>query len=270
TQTVPSWMLGVLAAIVPLVVILFTSIFVKRSVFDAHMSTLGLAVSLVFTLIFTQIVKIAVGSLRPDFLARCQPVWKYDDMLTVTMVDRCTGDAGDIKEGRKSFFSGHSSMAWSGLGFLAIYLAGRLNLDRKPLAPKYAVVTIPIVVALLISISRVDDYWHRWEDVVVGAVVGATISAWSYSYHCTIAESVVTGDDRSASGIDDTHSSQHRGSTLTQEGSHERLRPGARVSSHRQSTGDVNIAVDDESQTAGGNIRQNNRLEQRNGSFFRS
>ncbi|KAI8824203.1 phosphatidic acid phosphatase type 2/haloperoxidase [Fimicolochytrium jonesii] len=201
TQTVPTWLLAVLAIVLPLVVILVTSLVIKRSVFDAHMSALGLCVSLIFTLIFTQIVKISVGSLRPDFLARCIPTWQTDELLKVTTVASCSGFAGDIKEGRKSFFSGHSSLSWSGLFFLSIYLLRRLNIHRKPLAPKYAVAIIPIILALLISISRVDDYWHRWEDVVIGAIVGIVISTYSYRYHCWLAEELVSDAPGSATNL---------------------------------------------------------------------
>ncbi|KAJ3011749.1 hypothetical protein HKX48_006687 [Thoreauomyces humboldtii] len=181
TQTVPTWLLAVIAFAVPIVVIFGVSLGVKRSVFDLHQALLGLCVALSFTLLITQIVKVAVGGLRPDFLARCQPI--YDDSLLKQVVS-CQGSAGDIKEGRKSFFSGHSSLSWAGLGFLSLYLSRHLNFYKKPLAPKYALTIIPVIAALLVSISRVDNYWHRWQDVVVGAAVGITMAIYCYRYHC--------------------------------------------------------------------------------------
>ncbi|KAI8906100.1 phosphatidic acid phosphatase type 2/haloperoxidase [Powellomyces hirtus] len=186
-QTVPNWMLAALAVGVPILTILIISLAVKRSSFDAHQSVLGLAIALAFTLLFTQIVKVSTGSLRPDFLDRCKPTEFVPEFVAdarLFRVKTCSGDPRDIKEGRKSFFSGHSSLAWAGLGFLSLYLSRHLNFQRKPLSPKYAITVIPVIIALLISISRVDNYWHRWQDVVVGAVVGATVATYCYRYHC--------------------------------------------------------------------------------------
>ncbi|KAI8590675.1 phosphatidic acid phosphatase type 2/haloperoxidase [Geranomyces variabilis] len=182
TQTVPTWLLAVLAVGVPLLGIVLISLLFKRSVFDFHQSFLGLCVALSFTLLFTQIVKVSTGGLRPDFLDRCKPIYATNDPLMRVL--SCTGNASDIKEGRKSFFSGHSSIGWAGLGFLSLYLSRHLNFYRKPLAPKYAITIIPIIVALLISISRVDNFWHHWQDVVVGAIVGAIVAVLSYRSHC--------------------------------------------------------------------------------------
>ncbi|KAJ3011750.1 hypothetical protein HKX48_006688, partial [Thoreauomyces humboldtii] len=185
TQTVPSWALAVIAFAIPVGVIFIISLVVKRSFFDFHQSLLGLCVALSFTLLITQIVKVAVGGLRPDFLARCVPI--FDDSLLKQVVS-CQGSKGDIKEGRKSFFSGHSSLSWVGLGFLSLYLSRHLNFYKKPLAPKYVLTILPVIGALLVSISRVDNYWHRWQDVVVGAAVGIAMAIYCYRYHCAALE----------------------------------------------------------------------------------
>ncbi|KAI9102029.1 phosphatidic acid phosphatase type 2/haloperoxidase [Phlyctochytrium arcticum] len=181
-ETIPAWLLGVLAIALPIVVILGVSLGYKRSVFDAHMCLLGLCSALALTLLFTQIVKITVGGLRPDFLARCQPILVQNNSLG--LIESCTGSPAEVKEGRKSFFSGHSSLSWCGLGFLALYLSRHLNFRRAPLGPKYIITILPIIAAFLIAISRVCDYWHRWQDVVVGAIVGSLIAIYSYRYNC--------------------------------------------------------------------------------------
>ncbi|KAJ3185651.1 hypothetical protein HDU87_000275 [Geranomyces variabilis] len=198
TQTVPTWMLAVLAVGVPVLGIVLVSLLFKRSVFDFHQSFLGLCVALSFTLLFTQIVKVSTGGLRPDFLDRCKPVYAANDVLL--RVVSCTGNASDIKEGRKSFFSGHASISWAGLGFLSLYLSRHLNFYKKPLAPKYAITIIPIIVALLISISRVDNFWHHWQDVVVGGIVGAIVAVLSYRSHCAHLEDFAA-DDGSGGGV---------------------------------------------------------------------
>ncbi|KAJ3158826.1 hypothetical protein HDU86_002513 [Geranomyces michiganensis] len=215
TQTVPTWMLAAIAVGAPVVAIFLVSLVLKRSVFDCHQSFLGLCVALSFTLLFTQIVKVSTGGLRPDFLDRCQPIYKEGDVLL--RVVSCTGNANDIKEGRKSFFSGHSSIGWAGLGFLSLYLSRHLNFYVKPLAPKYAVTIIPIIAALLISISRVDNFWHHWQDVVVGGIVGAIVAVLSYRSHCAHLERDEIDDDNHRLPGGGQTSSQHRHLALHRE-----------------------------------------------------
>ncbi|KAJ3297650.1 hypothetical protein HK104_000283 [Borealophlyctis nickersoniae] len=184
SETVPSWLLAILAAGVPLVIIVLVSAFARGvpKIYDMHTSLLGLLTALAFTLLFTQIVKVAVGSLRPNFLARCVPVLDPNDPI-LHRVLRCTGDPAIIKEGRKSFFSGHSSLGFAGLGYLSLYFSRHLNFSRPPIGIKYIICLLPLILATLIAISRVDNYWHRWQDVFVGAIVGMGVAILSYRYH---------------------------------------------------------------------------------------
>ena len=126
---------------------------------------LGLFSALSVALFFVSIVKVAVGRLRPDFLARCQPVG-----------ESCTGAAADIMEGRKSFPSGHSALAFAGLGYLSMCVAARLvHSEACPAAGqlwKLPATAAPWLVALLIGLSRIADYWHHWQDVLVGGLIG--------------------------------------------------------------------------------------------------
>jgi len=122
-----------------------------------QLSSIGLAFALIC------IVKVNVGRLRPDFLARCLPV---DGV--------CTGAADVITEGRKSFPSGHSALAFSGLAFVSLVLAARL-VQASPRAGalwKLCVASLPWLLALHLALSRVADYWHHWEDVLVGSLIG--------------------------------------------------------------------------------------------------
>ncbi|KAI9014678.1 phosphatidic acid phosphatase type 2/haloperoxidase [Gaertneriomyces semiglobifer] len=205
-ETVPNWLLGVLGIALPIVVMCIVSLAFKRSVFDLHMSILGLAIALSFVLLLTQIVKVVTGSLRPDFLDRCQPIFVAGDPFK--RVESCQGDPDVIKEGRKSFFSGHSSFSWAGLGFLSIYLSRHMNFRRAPLFPKYFIAILPLILAYLIAMSRVRDYWHRWQDIVVGAIVGFIVASVSYRQHCSIFEEIDQGyqgareTDRLATGMD--------------------------------------------------------------------
>lgn len=181
-QTVPFYMLMLFCCGVPLATIILFSVVKSKSSFRLHNATLGLCLSISFTFFFQQVVKLTVGSLRPDFLARCVP--RYDNSTILLEVIECMGDPKVVREGRKSFFSGHSALSFAGLNFLALFLTQELDLRSKPLAPKYFLIIMPIILALVIAISRVDDYWHRWQDITVGAIVGITTSSISFISHC--------------------------------------------------------------------------------------
>lgn len=44
--------------------------------------------------------------------------------------------------------------------------------DRRGHVAKLCIVILPLLVAALVGISRVDDYWHHWQDVFGGAIIG--------------------------------------------------------------------------------------------------
>lgn len=96
-----------------------------------------------------------------------------------------------LRDGFKSFPSGHSSFSFGGLGYLSMFLAGKLHLfDERGHIYKSVVVLAPLIVAALIATSRVDDYRHHWQDVTVGAFIGATFAIFSYrQYYPSLASS---------------------------------------------------------------------------------
>ena len=63
--------------------------------------------------------------------------------------------------------------SFAGLGFLSLYLSGKCQaFDRKGHVAKLCIVILPLLVASLVGVSRVNDYWHHWQDVFAGAVLG--------------------------------------------------------------------------------------------------
>lgn len=87
------------------------------------MTVLGLAISVVLTTFLTDVVKNAVGRPRPDLIARCKPEEGTPEHKLVN-VEVCTEtDHHILHDGWRSFPSGHSSLAFSGLGFLALYVS---------------------------------------------------------------------------------------------------------------------------------------------------
>ncbi|XP_066331488.1 lipid phosphate phosphatase 2-like [Miscanthus floridulus] len=178
-NTIPFWAVPLIAIVLPWV-IFGVIYFKKKNVYDLHHGILGILYSVLITAVITDAIKDGVGRPRPDFFWRCFPDGKpnYDNITTDVI---CHGEKSVIKEGHKSFPSGHSSWSFAGLGFLAWYLAGKLKaFDHKGHIAKLCLVFLPLLVASLVAVSRVDDYWHHWQDVFAGGILGLTVASFCY------------------------------------------------------------------------------------------
>lgn len=177
-NTVPVWAVPIYAVLLPIVIFIFYYLR-RKDVYDLHHSILGLLFSILITAVMTDAIKNAVGRPRPDFFWRCFPDGRdfYDRWGNVI----CHGKESDIKEGHKSFPSGHTSWSFAGLGFLAMYLAGKIKpFDRRGHIAKLCIIFLPLLVASLVGVSRVDDYWHHWQDVFAGALIGLVVAMFCY------------------------------------------------------------------------------------------
>ncbi|KAK3031564.1 hypothetical protein RJ639_036363, partial [Escallonia herrerae] len=174
-NTIPLWGVPIIAILPPLAVIMIYY-FIRKDVYDLHQAILGLLFSVLITGVLTDAIKDAVGRPRPDFFWRCFPNGKgvFDPVTTNVM---CTGLKSIVKEGHKSFPSG----SFAGLGFLAWYLAGKIRVfDRRGHVAKLCYVLLPLLVAALVGVSRVDDYWHHWQDVFTGGLLGMAVASFCY------------------------------------------------------------------------------------------
>lgn len=167
-QQVPAPLLWKLVFFLPLVLLTPLVLFRLRSVPMIELLAqlfLGVLSSVSIALCIVCVVKNCIGRLRPDFIARCQPV-----------DGKCTGDPLVIMEGRKSFPSGHSALSFAGLGYVSLaWLAAAMSDPMlRPIGtlPKLIVSGAPWTFALLIALSRYEDYWHHWQDIVVGSLIG--------------------------------------------------------------------------------------------------
>jgi len=115
-QRVNHLLLNILALYIPYLVV-FSIGGLKRSLIILHHGSLSLWLAICSQSLIVQVLKNRVGRLRPDFLARC----KWDDTLKA-----CTGKLDDVSDGRRSFPSGHSSIAFAGLTFLSLLLGTHL------------------------------------------------------------------------------------------------------------------------------------------------
>lgn len=178
-NTIPTWSVPLYAVLLP--IIIFVAFYFKRKdVYDLHHAILGILYAVLITGVFTDAIKNGVGRPRPDFRWRCFKDGKPVIDNTIGNVV-CNGLKSDIKEGHKSFPSGHASWSFAGLGFLSWYLAGKIRaFDRRGHVAKLCIVFAPLLAACLVAVSRVDDYRHHWQDVFAGGILGLVVSSFCY------------------------------------------------------------------------------------------
>ncbi|WVQ72159.1 hypothetical protein IAR50_001704 [Cryptococcus sp. DSM 104548] len=183
-ERVPVWLVGVLCGGVPAILIILVAAFERRSFWDGHNGILGLILGLGLTVTFTNIIKITAGRPRPDLFARCilPPDLTSNPVHSLTSYTVCTTvDDDRLREGFRSFPSGHSSFAWCGMWYLILYLAAKMRINnRKGFTYKSWLLLAPLSCSTLITVSRTMDYRHHSTDVIAGSLIG--IAGGWYSY----------------------------------------------------------------------------------------
>lgn len=169
---------------------------------DIFWLCVGLLQSLLGTMIVYNTIKVATGYPRPDFFAYCNYQYYNDAIISknYTIYDSLTqyGHFGDIKHcmashkdiiyGLQSFPSGHASLAFASMVYASqlIYymINGQKSKSKNPYKPWFSfsglLSLIPIILAMWISWTRIEDYKHRPIDVFVGTVIGTLISCLSW------------------------------------------------------------------------------------------
>ncbi|KAF8767646.1 Phospholipid phosphatase 4 like protein [Argiope bruennichi] len=121
---VPTRILWVFICIVPFFIISLSNLLNKCKA-DGIQAFLALTLSFGINGVVTNAIKLIVGRPRPDYFYRCFPDGKGD------LKYPCTGNKEDIKEGLKSFPSGHSSFAFDSMVLCTLYLCGKLQVFNQ-------------------------------------------------------------------------------------------------------------------------------------------
>ncbi|KAI0769202.1 lipid phosphate phosphatase 1 [Irpex lacteus] len=165
----------------PIIVVIISGTLMS-SAMHMHHGLLSLYSGSGFTALITEGLKNRVGRLRPDFLHRC----KWKDSLAA-----CSGKLEKVLDGRRSFPSGHSSEVFAGMTFLSLFLAGITGawlfgqsfpgrtFSSSRLARLFMTLS-PIAWAVWVAVSRVEDYRHHKEDVIVGSLLGIFTAGTCY------------------------------------------------------------------------------------------
>ncbi|KAK5124985.1 hypothetical protein LTR85_001175 [Meristemomyces frigidus] len=180
-ERVPVSLLFVYAAAIPLVLLILWAIILQPSLHKTHVTILGLAVTIILTSFITDVLKDAIGRPRPDLIARCKPAMTAP-MHELVTVDICTEtDHHTLHDGWRSFPSGHSSFAFAGLGYFAMFLASQTHAIRPRASLAVVLICLtPLLAAALIAISRLEDYRHDVGDVVCGSLLGFAVALYNW------------------------------------------------------------------------------------------
>ncbi|CUS09619.1 unnamed protein product [Tuber aestivum] len=207
-ERIPAVWAGVLSCLFPLVFIIFWTMLIDGlyshhrppnsrrrmlgsngvwtmadRLWEMNCGILGLGLSVAAAIVITGALKNTTGKPRPDLIARCRPKEGATNApgFGLASYDICTGDKHILKDGFKSWPSGHSSTAFAGLGYLSLFLAGKLHVfDTRGEVWKTMLVLIPLLAASLVAVSRIMDARHHPFDVITGGIMGFFVAYVSY------------------------------------------------------------------------------------------
>lgn len=153
---------------------------------------LGLLLAIILSIHVTQFLKMMIGRARPDFMSRCLGTEVADPKLLPLRpngsidIHKCpNADKELIRDGYRSFPSGHASGSFAGLGFLSIWLAGLLGVfDGDGKVWRVLVSLLPLNLAAYISLTRLLDYRHHWDDLAIGAIIGVLSALVGHLVYC--------------------------------------------------------------------------------------
>eukprot|EP01135_Chromosphaera_perkinsii_P005802 Nk52_evm2s366 gene=Nk52_evmTU2s366 len=183
-DTVPPWTLFFMCMVIPIGIIILCERG-SHSWHAVHCGALAVLISNTICVVFTEFGKILAGRYRPDFLARCTAKGIKPHEYDLQKLCDITANDPMLRNGRLSFPSGHTSFAFCGGVFIALYLCGRFRLASSGLGHMYLVLCalIPIFLAFLVAISRTRDYRHNFSDVLAGMLIGVMASVFGYFLH---------------------------------------------------------------------------------------
>ncbi|KAF9972972.1 hypothetical protein BGZ73_003842 [Actinomortierella ambigua] len=200
SDTIPNWLLGVIAAALPAVVIVIVAIGVRRSPYDLHNGILGLLLAVLLTTMLTQVVKLEPfarifyhdanhASTGPS--RQPTPPWGYGQWTSVqTPTKKSWMRAVELfllgmhpvrRNEREGCRLGYNKPSFAGLTYLSLWMAGKMHIfDRRGYSLKPILVALPLLGAALVAISRIQDYRHTAIQVTWGSIIGIVCALFSY------------------------------------------------------------------------------------------
>ena len=203
-DTIPDWVIAVLATVVCPCLQMLLSYFVSSSGQDLHRTVCVYLLTLSLNDAATWALKSYMGILRPDYYHLCQPNETYE---------YCTGESDDGQfEIGGAFPSGHASFTFCGLTLLYLYLERTFGISsvqqavvlledpstvtttkRRSVGLEYTCTRsptmyrmisilcgLPLALGSFLVATRIADNRHHPSDIVAGSLLGAFIA---YFFH---------------------------------------------------------------------------------------
>jgi phosphatidate phosphatase len=146
---------------------------------------------LALTANLTDLIKIIVGRLRPNFLSVCIPdvtdPYKLCLESNRTYLEPgtdffCTSQHTiNVADSRKSFPSGHASLSFYSAIFLILFINKTWNFRLLGLLPRFIQFGF-VTLATFTSLSRITDNKHHTSDVIAGALLGIVFALLTFYY----------------------------------------------------------------------------------------
>lgn len=180
----------------------------RVSLFRSCRFIVMMGVAMLQTQAVTEIIKNVVGELRPDFAYRCfgkssvpyaekLPFVIQSDQQCSEIASSLGFAASGLRDGRRSFPSGHASVSVASGVFASLFLASQtFRMKSEPCRPGSRSIpslgvqgirtclqllsTVPMFFATVVSISRLIDNRHHPVDVTGGALLGTSISLFFF------------------------------------------------------------------------------------------
>jgi len=201
---------------------------------NAFVLQLAFVEALGLTLAATEFIKPFAGRKRPNFFALCDYhgyrnavlTNNFTEYLSLTHpgmpgdISNCMASDREIREAQFSFPSGHSSSIWCGMTFLAIYTIYIFHHYSPKNSMAKGLGLLPfLLTATLVSITRTRDYWHNFDDILGGALIGfasATL-AFALNYSSVVAsnyQKTMAVELEEASLLDSENPTPHKGGNV--------------------------------------------------------
>lgn len=198
-STVSTSLLYLSAFLAPLAAILVTELYLnlRTSFLSIFLTYFGYLFGAAIVNTATDSFKLIAGRLRPHFLAVCVPVFtdtganileNCHGSHTYITEYNCSGNFTEdtISQARVSFPSGHSSISFQAMVFIALYLQARLGTNRAFTRSvsnvNLLIPTVQLSVlfwAIYVAVSRVNDHKHHPTDVIAGALLGTVVQVFN-------------------------------------------------------------------------------------------
>ena len=159
-ETFPYPICCIISVVVPSIFVYF---FAKKRDSPKYLVIGILAVVFTFSLTrsVTDLLKLYAGRPRPNFTEMTK--------------------AGYAVDAYKSFPSGHTATMFNSMLFLSLLLYGEFKIFvGNGSLSKMLLCSLPLLFACIVGISRTRDYYHNFDDVVAGALIGSVLAYFTY------------------------------------------------------------------------------------------